>query len=217
MNKFDNIDYKVIDDFISNLPFTKSESMLEIYNYAMENNVPIIKDDVASFLQNMLLSKKPKRILELGTAIGYSSIFMAEVLSGNCEIDTIEKNYNMYEIAKKNIDNSNYKINPIFGDAIDELTKLDKNYDFVFIDAAKGHYREFFDLIYPILSDDGIIISDNMLHKGLVCLSLEDVPRRQRTIARNMKSFIEYIYDNPQLKTSLIPIGDGVMINNVIK
>lgn len=217
MNIIDTIDFKIINDFISNLPFTKSNNILQIYNYAIENNVPIIKDDVASFLQNILILKKPRRILELGTAVGYSSIFMAEVLSGNCEIDTIEKNQKMYEIAKKNIEKSKFNINIIFGDAIEEIKNLNKIYDFVFIDAAKGHYREFFDLIFPKLENEAVIISDNMLHKGLVCLSIEDVPKRQRTIARNMNSFIEYIYNNPELKTSLIPIGDGVMINNVIK
>ena len=97
-----------------------------------------------------------------------------------------------------------------------EIKKLENTYDFVFIDAAKGHYKEFFDLIIPKLNNEAIIIGDNILHKGLVCLPLNEVPRRQRTIVRNMKAFIDYIYANDNIRTSILPIGDGLMVNNIL-
>lgn len=212
----DTINPRIVDDFINNLSCNKSNLIQDLHQYAIENKVPIIKDDVSSFIRNILLTKKPKRILELGTAIGYSAILMAETLSGNCTIDTIEKNNDMHEIAVKNIRSSGYKINPIHGDALAEIKKLENTYDFVFIDAAKGHYKEFFDLIIPKLNNEAIIIGDNILHKGLVCLPLNEVPRRQRTIVRNMKAFIDYIYANDNIRTSILPIGDGLMVNNIL-
>ncbi len=212
----DGIDHNIVNDFINNLPFGKSNLIKNLYQYALDNKIPIIKDDVASFIRNILLAKKPEKILEIGTAIGYSSVFMAETLCGNCIIDTVEKNETMYDIARKNIEISGYKINIVHGDALDEISKLDNTYDFVFIDAAKGHYKDFFELIIPKLNKDAIIIGDNILYKGLVCIPINEVSKRQRTIVRNMNSFIEYIYSNDKIRTSILPIGDGLMVSNII-
>lgn len=217
MYKESYIEDKTIYDFIEDLNHEKSNFLKELEQESNEKNVPIIKNDVADTLKCLLTLKKPKRILEIGTAVGYSSIFFRELIGPDCSIDTFEINEEMIREAKKNIETSGFSnnINIIEGDALINLKNLNNFYDFAFIDASKGHYREFFDFIFPHMNEKGVIVCDNILYKGLVCLDIKDVPRRKRTIARNMRGFIEYVYSDKRLSTSIIPVGDGLMVSYI--
>ena len=162
--------------------------------YAEENSVPIIHKEVADLLRVILKLKRPKKILELGCAIGYSSLFFADVLDGDVEIVTTERNPIMLERAQET------------------LKDLEGTFDMIFIDAAKGHYKMFFDMLIGKLNHGGIVISDNILYKGMIA-SDDYVVRRKKTIVKRMRTYLDYICDLEGISTSLIPIGDGLAIS----
>lgn len=186
--------------------------MESLEKYALENSVPIVDLEVAQLLKFVLKIHKPKKILEVGTAIGYSSILMAKS-SASSKIVTIERSPEMYTKAVENVKKFGLedRIEIIFGDAEEELPKLKDSFDFVFLDASKGHYLEFFKYIEPLLEDDSVIFSDNILFKGMVATD-QLVKRRKKTIVKRMRSYIEYINDLEGYTTSTIPIGDGVAL-----
>lgn len=217
MYKESFIEDKTIYDFIENLDNQKSDFIKKLEYESNKNNIPIIKNDVADTLKTLITLKNPVKILEIGTAVGYSSIFFMELLGKPCSIDTFEINEEMIMQAKKNIETAGFSnnINIIEGDALVNLKSLKNFYDFAFIDASKGHYKEFFDYILPHMNKNAIIVCDNILYRGLVCLDINNVPRRKRTIARNMKTFIEYVYSDKRLSTSIIPVGDGLMVSYI--
>ena len=138
---------------------------------------------------------------------------MAESTPSNVRITTIEKRKDMYKIAKENINQSKYKdkVKIIEGDARDVIPELEEKYDFIFLDAAKGHYLEFFNDCTKKLNDEGIIVSDNVLYKGMIA-SDELVIRRKKTIVKRMRNYLEYISDLDGYITSVLPLGDGVSI-----
>ncbi len=185
---------------------------LEIY--AEENSVPIIHKEVADLLRVILKLKRPKKILELGCAIGYSSLFFADVLDGDVEIVTTERNPIMLERAQDNIKKAGMedRIKILFGDAEETLKDLEGTFDMIFIDAAKGHYKMFFDMLIGKLNHGGIVISDNILYKGMIA-SDDYVVRRKKTIVKRMRTYLDYICDLEGISTSLIPIGDGLAIS----
>ncbi|MDM8311830.1 MULTISPECIES: O-methyltransferase [Clostridium] len=185
----------------------------ELEEYAEKNAVPIIQKESGKFLELMVSITKPKRILELGTAIGYSSIMMAEALDGNVHIDTIERDENMIEQAKKNIEKYGFKdnITVLSGDCLEVLQSLNGKYDFIFMDAGKGHYNHFHPHCMSLLSDDGIIVADNVLFRGMVA-SKDLVKRRKITIVKRMKSYLEMVSEDDNLITSVIPMGDGISV-----
>ena len=182
--------------------------------YAEENSVPIIHKEVADLLRVILKLKKPKKILELGCAIGYSSLFFADVLDGDVEIVTTERNPIMLERAQDNIKKAGMedRIKILVGDAEETLKDLEGTFDMIFIDAAKGHYKMFFDMLIGKLNHGGIVISDNILYKGMVA-SDDYVVRRKKTIVKRMRTYLDYICDLEGISTSLIPIGDGLAIS----
>ena len=185
---------------------------LEIY--AEENSVPIIHKEVADLLRVILKLKMPKKILELGCAIGYSSLFFADVLDGDVEIVTTERNPIMLERAQDNIKKAGMedRIKILVGDAEETLKDLEGTFDMIFIDAAKGHYKMFFDMLIGKLNHGGIVISDNILYKGMIA-SDDYVVRRKKTIVKRMRTYLDYICDLEGISTSLIPIGDGLAIS----
>lgn len=182
--------------------------------YAEENSVPIIHKEVADLLRVILKLKRPKKILELGCAIGYSSLFFADVLDGDVEIVTTERNPIMLERAQDNIKKAGMedRIKILVGDAEETLKDLEGTFDMIFIDAAKGHYKMFFDMLIGKLNHGGIVISDNILYKGMIA-SDDYVVRRKKTIVKRMRTYLDYICDLEGISTSLIPIGDGLAVS----
>ncbi len=198
-----------------------------LQTYAVDNHVPIIKDEMASFLRVLIQAKRPCRILEIGTAIGYSTLVMMEALdalgiSSKVEIVTIERNLKMVEEARKNIGQSKYssKIKQINGDATEILKKLceeSSTFDFIFMDAAKGQYLTFLPSVIELLSPEGVLISDNVLQDGEVVRSRYNVSRRNRTIHQRMRQYLWEINHHPQLSTTVLDLADGVTISIKIK
>lgn len=208
-----NINKTYVEDYIRSLLPTKNEFLSEMESYADENNVPIVHPEVAQFLRVMIRMNNPKSVLEVGTAIGYSALVMASCMNRG-KILTIERNKDIINIAKKNIEENGFKdrIFIIEGDAEEELEKLDEKFDFIFLDASKGHYKEFFSIFIDKLNPGGVVVSDNILYKGMIATD-ELVIRRKKTIVKRMRDYLEYISNEDRLETTIIPIGDGVAIS----
>lgn len=207
-----SIDY--INDYIRKT-IKKNEGILaRLEDYAEENHVPIVQPEVAALLKVITLILKPKRVLEVGTAIGYSSILISSVLPKGAKIDTIDRYEIMIERAKDNIKKAGLEdtINIIYGDATEVLKILDKKYDMIFLDAAKGQYPEFLPQCIRLLNSGGVLISDNILYKGMIAND-ELVVRRKKTIVTRLRTFLDDICNNDLLETSIIPIGDGVALS----
>lgn len=210
----DNINYPHIVEYL-NKTLRSSEGILkELEIYAEENTVPIIQKEVRSFLATLLRYKTPSSVVELGTAIGYSSILFATLISDNGKIITLEREKDYYDIAIANIKRSGMedKIEVILGDAFDTVKNLSGEYDMIFMDANKSMYRYYFDTLFPHLKKGGIVVCDNILYKGMVSCD-ELAPRKQNTIISNIRDFLDYICNHPGLETSIIPIGDGVSVS----
>lgn len=184
----------------------------EIEKYAKENRVPIMMKDGIEYLCNYIKENNIKRILEIGSAIGYSSIKMA-LVSDDIEITTIEKDTNRYNIAVDNINKFNLsnRINIILGDAL--TTEIDYEYDLIFIDASKGNNINFFNKYKHNLKHCGIIITDNLLFHGLVRDESLIKTKNQRGIVKKIKQFIEFLDENTEFETEYLDIGDGIAIS----
>lgn len=209
------ITYDYMEQYIRSL-IPDSEGVLkELEIYARENSVPIIQKEVGKFLELMVNMKRPKKILELGTAIGYSSILMNISSRGESHITTIERDENMVAIANHNIEKYGFyeKIKVIEGDCIEVLEKLDEKFDLIFMDAGKGHYNHFLPHCLRLLSENGVIVADNVLFKGMVA-SRELLKRRKITIVKRMKNYLDLVSSNSDLITSVIPMGDGIAVTS---
>lgn len=188
----------------------KTELIIEIEKDAEENGVPIITPEVAEYLKFTVRNGKFKNILEIGSATGYSGILMAqEVYESGGKLTTIEIDEERYLKACSNFEKSGLKnIKAVKGDAAEEIEKLNEEYDFVFIDAAKGQYMSFFEKAYKKTAEGGIIFIDNILFRGF--LYKQDSPKKYRTIIKKLDLFIEELYSKYDFV--LIPFGDGVGI-----
>ena len=208
-----NINESYIEEYIRSITPKNDDYLITLENYALENHVPIIEPEVAQLIKVLLKSKKPNNILEIGTAIGYSSLIMAEATLDTTKITTIERNEDMIVLANKNISNSPYKerIRILQGDAEDILPHLRDTYDFIFLDAAKGQYLEFFKYCISFLNPGGLILSDNVLYKGMVAND-DLVVKRKKTIVRRLRSFLEYINKLDGYSSCVMPLGDGVAL-----
>jgi len=213
-----NIAHDYIEDYIRQLIPEKPLNIKELEKYASENNVPIIRPEVAQFLTVLIKACGVKRILEVGTAIGYSSIVMAQAAGEGCKIITIEKSDEMCEKALDNIRKSGYerKIEVIKGDAMDVLNDIQGSFDMVFLDAAKGHYDHFLPMCLEHLKINGILVSDNALFRGMVANN-NLLVRRKITIVKRMRKYLKHISSMDELETSLLPLGDGVALSCKIK
>ncbi len=209
-----NIVNEPVENYIRATIREREPFLQELEEYAHENVVPIIQPEVAQFIRVMLNFQKPKKILEVGTAIGYSAIVFAKSAGEGCEITTVERNEKIIPIAKENIKKSGLEenITILEGDACEILKELDGEYDMIFLDAAKGQYKLFFDLTFDKLKKGGLLISDNILYKGMVA-SDEFAVRRKKTIIKRMRNYLDYICSSDELETSIIPIGDGVALS----
>lgn len=184
----------------------------EIEEYAKDNRVPIMMKDGIEYLCKFIKENNVKRILEIGSAIGYSSIKMA-LVNDDIEITTIEKDVLRYNVAVSNINKFNLdkRINIILGDALD--TEIDSKYDLIFIDASKGNNINFFNKYKKNLSSCGIIVTDNLLFHGLVRDESLIKTKNQRGIVRKIKQFIEFLDNNQEFETEYLDIGDGIAIS----
>ena len=187
----------------------KDNLILEMEDFAHENNVPIVTKEVAEYLKFIVKTHKVKNILEVGTAIGYSGILMAkEIVGQDGKLYTIEIDEERYNQAQENIKKSGLSnIVSIKGDAVEEIKKIEENFDFVFIDASKGHYMDFFEDSIKLLNKNGIIFIDNIMFRGYL---YKEYPKRFKTIVKRLDSFIDSLYNREDGDFVLLPFGDGV-------
>lgn len=187
----------------------------KIKEIALEQHIPIIMDETLETIKDYLKNKKINRILEIGTAVGYSAICFTEFLAESGVIDTIERDKERVEEAKKNIKLTNVedRIHIYEGDAIEILPTLNNKYDMIFIDAAKGKYPFFLKEALRMISDDGIIFADNILYKGYVMSDYNK--HKQRTAVRNLREYIKEVIENPCLETEILEVGDGLAVSRI--
>lgn len=205
-----------IVSYINSLEKENSPVLEEIEKEARKDGVPIIRKEMESFLRVMLSIKKPMRILELGTAVGYSAILMSEYIDEKGQIITIENYDKRIPIAKENIKKAGREnvIKLLEGDAMEIMPTLERDqFDFVFMDAAKAQYIHFLPEVLRLMKKDGVLITDNVLQEGDLIQSKYVVRRRDRTIHKRMREYLEVVKNHPQLETSIVPIGDGITIS----
>ena len=208
---------KKVESYLRELIPQRNAFLSGLEAYAEENHVPIVQPEVGQLIKWYVQTLKPKRVLEVGTAIGYSGSLMAFEM-GTGHIDTIELNENMISIATKTFESFSklegydvtFKIHS--GDAADVLKDIQGTYDLIFIDAAKGQYNLYLEYAMPHLKIGGAIISDNVLFKGMVA-DESLMPRRKKTIVKRLKTYLAHISNHPQLETTILPMGDGVAIS----
>ena len=189
----------------------------EVKEKALENHIPIIMDDTLEKIKEILESEKPKRILEIGTAVGYSATMFAKYTDNDCIIDTIEIDEERAKEANENIKEMGVadRINIMVGNAVDILPTITKKYDIVFIDAAKGKYPVFLENAIRLIKNNGIILADNILYKGYVMSDYNK--HKQRTAVRHLREYIQEITDNEKLESEILEIGDGLAVTRVTK
>ncbi len=204
-----------LNEFISSFDMGNTAFLNELEQYAIETNVPVIRPSVQSFLKFLLAAKQPERILEVGTAIGFSALFMCEYGPGNCHITTIENYKKRIPAAKENFKKAGREkqITLIEGDAAEVLRDLDESYDFIFMDAAKGQYIHFLPYVLKRMPVGGLLVSDNVLHDGDILESRYAITRRDRTIHSRMREYLYELKHNEQLQTDILPIGDGITVS----
>lgn len=185
-----------------------------LYDEAVLKCIPVVKIQTLRMLGTVMSIKKPGKILELGCAIGLSSMFFAGYLNEGGSIDTVECDPGMAETAKNNIIKYGYsdKINVVYAEAYDYLSNVNKKYDIIFIDAAKGQYERYFDLCSEMLNNGGIIIADNVLYRGMVAKG-DKVPHRQNTLVERLRSFLDRITKDERFDTAILSIGDGLSVS----
>ncbi len=201
--------------YIHSLESPESEIIETIEREAIESYVPIIRKETQSLLKVLLLLKKPVKILEVGTAIGFSSILMSEYMPKNGHITTIEKYEKRIPIARENFKRAGKedKITLLEGDALEIMQSLDDSYDMIFMDAAKGQYIRYLPEALRLLRPEGLLISDNVLQDGDVIESRFAVERRNRTIHSRMREYLYELKHKEGLQTTILPLGDGVALS----
>lgn len=192
-----------------------SEKLKELEARANKEHIPIISREIANILKSIIAIKEPKLILELGTAIGYSTLWMAEYTESETEIVTIERDEERFKQAKANIRDFGFdkKVNFKFGDAQEIVPFLRRKFDLIFIDAAKGQYLNLFKMVEEKITDNGVIICDNVLYKGLV-RDNQRVDHKIRSMIVNMRKFLIYLKNNKRFKTEILDIDDGITISS---
>lgn len=205
--------------YINSLDSGNTEVLDTIEREALDSYVPIIRKEMQSFLKLLLAMQKPKRILEVGTAVGFSAILMAEYNPESCEIVTIENYEKRIPIAKENFVRAGKEkqITLIEGDAAEVLKTLDEPFDMIFMDAAKGQYINFMPDILRLLKKDGVLLSDNVLQDGDIIESHFVVTRRNRTIYKRMREYLYELTHRDELVTAVLPIGDGITLSSKVK
>ena len=201
--------------YINSLDRGNTPVLDEIEKEALRDFVPIIRKEMQSFLKLLLAMQKPMRILEVGTAVGFSAVLMAEYAPKGCHIVTIENYEKRIPIAKANFKRAGKQeqITLLEGDATEILPQLEGQFDMIFMDAAKGQYPAYLEQVMRFLVPGGILITDNVLQDGDIIESRFAVERRDRTIHKRMRDYLYTIKNHPQLETTILPVGDGVAIS----
>ena len=208
------VDERIVT-FINSLDTRNSEILETIEKEALASSVPIIRREMQSFLKTLLLIRKPMRILEVGTAVGFSALLMSEYAPEGCRITTIENYEKRIPAALENFRRAGKeeKITLIEGDAAEVLKTLEEPYDFIFMDAAKGQYIHYLPEVLRLLPEGGVLVSDNVMQDGEVIESRFAVERRNRTIHARMREYLYELKHNDALVTSIIPLGDGAAVS----
>lgn len=201
--------------FIDSLDRGNTPFLDEIEKKALQDQVPVIRKSMQSLLKFLLAFSKPRNILEVGTAIGFSSLLMSEYGPKDCHITTIEKYEKRIPQAKENFRRAGAedRITLLEGDAADILRELTGTYDLIFMDAAKGQYIFFLPDILRLLAPGGLLVSDNVLQDGDIVESRFAVTRRNRTIHARMRDYLYELKHHPQLETVILPVGDGAALS----
>ena len=214
MNDYDLLSEK-LSFYISSLTPDNSELIERIGMEARERGVPVIRRESEGFMKMLLTLKAPKNILEIGTAVGYSTLIMAENTSEDCRITTVEIGKDDAKLAASNFKEAgtSHRIDLIVGDALKELSKLTDKYDFVFIDASKGQYMNFFNAVRGLLTPEAVVLSDNVLQGGDVLKSHFIIEQRDRTVHKRMRDYLFAITHDDAFVTSVVPVGDGMAVS----
>jgi len=201
--------------FINSYASPNSLKLDELEKFSIETNVPIIRKEMQTLLKFLLAMQRPLNILEVGTAIGFSAILMAENTGVETHITTIEKYEKRIPVAKENFEKFGVsdRITFLEGDATAILKELDGQYDLIFMDAAKGQYINFLPDLMRLLPEGGILLSDNVMQDGDILESKFAVERRNRTIYKRMRDYLYELTHNDELTTVILPVGDGVTIS----
>lgn len=203
-----NINYKHTSLFIEDL--LNDTDFVDLRKYAIENDVPIMNSQTKELIISILEIAKPKKILEIGTAIGYSSLCFKKYTGA--DITTIELDKETADIARENFKKYNVDINLINDDAMKALRDINQGFDFIFIDANKSRYLDYFKITSKLLNKGGIIIADNVLFRGEV--SNDDImEKRKNTLVKRLRNFLAYITNLEDFTTSVVPIGDGLTLS----
>ena len=208
------VDERIIT-FINSMETENSKILEAIESEALSTYVPIIRKEMQSFLKVLLTIQKPMRILEVGTAVGFSALLMSEYAPAGCEITTIENYEKRIPIARNNFKRAGKEaqITLLEGDAMEVLPTLDEPYDFIFMDAAKGQYIHYMPEVMRLLKTGGTLVSDNVMQDGNIIESRFAVERRDRTIHSRMREYLYELKHHEELLTSIIPLGDGVAVS----
>lgn len=212
------IAHDYIEEYIRGLIPEKQGHIGVMERYARENGVPIVHPEVAQYLRVLIKANGVKSILEVGTAIGYSASVMLEAAGAGASLTTIERDEEMYRRAQENVKLAGFegRITLLKGDAMEELEKLQGSFDMIFLDAAKGHYDHFLPHCMKLLKIGGLLVSDNVLFRGMVATN-ELLIRRKITIVKRMRKYLEHISTMPELETVVLPIGDGIAMSCRVK
>ena len=201
--------------YIHSLESPETPLLEAIEQEALDTFVPIIRKETQSFLKVLLLMKKPVRVLEIGTAVGFSALLMSEYMPENGHITTVENYKKRIPIARENFKRAGKEeqITLIEGDALAVMKKLDGPYDFIFMDTAKGQYIHYMPEAIRLLAPEGVLVSDNVLQDGDIIESRFAVERRNRTIHSRMREYLYELKHNEHLQTSILPLGDGIALS----
>ncbi|MCH5279822.1 MAG: O-methyltransferase [Lachnospiraceae bacterium] len=201
--------------YINSLEMGGPSYLNELEAYAGQTQVPIIRKEMQSFMRTLLMMNKPKQILEVGTAIGFSALWMSEYMPKDGHITTIEKYEKRIPIARENFKKygKEDQITLLEGDAADILCELDGPFDLIFMDAAKGQYIHFLPEVLRLLNKGGVLLSDNVLQDGAIIESKYAVTRRDRTIHKRMREYLYTLKNHEQLETAILTLGDGVALS----
>ena len=201
--------------YIRSLERPENPVIEAIEQEALENFVPIIRKETQSFLKVMMLMNRPARVLEVGTAVGFSAILMSEYLPEGSRITTIENYEKRIPIARNNFKRAGKEeqITLIEGDALEVMKTLEGPYDFIFMDAAKGQYIHWLPDVLRLMKEGSVLVSDNVLQEGDIIESHYLVERRNRTIYKRMREYLWQLTHSPVLRTSVLPLGDGAAVS----